>query len=203
MSITVGDILRVVCTMVGSDSNIMQNVFNAVVTGSGGPFDDADVVSDLNDWLDDMYGNISVYLPAALDPSESIMYLYDSVDDDWDEIGSDVPTFTSTGALAQLPRGVATLINAKTSDPDVNGKKYIPGPTEGEWDGSTWGSPYLTALAAFALDWYTAFVGSASGATFTPSIWSPTRTNAYVLSGTFVIPTIPAYQRRRKPGVGI
>ena len=202
MSITVGDILKVVCTMAYTDGNIIQNVFNAVVTGSGGPFDEDDVVDDLVDWLDDMYSNLSVHIAAAIDPTAGHVYVYDSVDDDWDEIGAKLPTFTTTNVAELLPRGVALLVNARTTDPDVNGKKYLGGLVETGWDSTFWDSGVITSVIAFTVDWYTAFVGSASGATFTPAIWSPTRTAAYPLSGTFIIPTMASYQRRRKPGVG-
>ena len=202
MTIAVGNILRVVCTIAALDGNVIQNVFNAIVTGSGGPFQESDIADDLNDWMDNVFGNMSAHIAADFDPSESTSYVYDPTDNDWDEIGSASPTFTTTNVNNALPRGVAMLINAKTSDPDVNGKKYVGGLTEGGWDGLDWNAGLVTAMGLFGFDWFTPFVGSASGATMTPAIWSPTRTAAYVLSGTFVIPTMASYQRRRKPGVG-
>lgn len=203
MSITVGDILKVVAVMQWLDGDIAQNVFSVVVGGTGGPFDELDVVDDLEDWLDDMYANMTSLGADEIDGSELRVYIYDSIDDDYDEVGSGVWAWNPTSADHQLPRGVAALINAKTINPDVNGKKYLPGMVETSSDDGLWNTAMMTALVLFAVDWTTTFVGAASGATFVPGVWSPTRTTFFAFSGTEIIPTIPAYQRRRKRGVGI
>lgn len=203
MSITVGDILRVVAVMAWTDGDIAQNVFNAVITGSGGPFTDADIVADAKAWLDNMYANMTGEISNQIDGSEVRVYLYDSVDDDWDEVGSDTWTWDPTETNEPSPRGVSILINARTLDPDVSGKKYLAGNTIQDIDDSLFSAAIVANAVLFAADWYTAFTGGTSGASWTPAIWSPTRTNALVLNGTVLVPTIPAYQRRRKQGVGI
>ena len=43
MSLTVGDVLKIVATIAWTDGDLAQNVFNAVLTGSGGPFDEDDI----------------------------------------------------------------------------------------------------------------------------------------------------------------
>jgi hypothetical protein len=203
MSLPVGTILKVVCTLVADDASLIQNVFGAVIGGSGGPFDEDDIVSDLTDWVDTMYGNLTGRIKSTIDPSEVKVYEYDAVDDDFDEVGTGVPTFVTSNTGATLPRGVAVLINAKTTDPDVNGKKYIGGLTEDAWGDGAWISAALADIADFATDWYTPFVGAASGATMAGGIWSPTNKNFYLLSGTFIVPVTANYQRRRRPGVGV
>ena len=203
MSVTVGDILRVVAVMSWSDGNIMQNVFNMVVTGTGGPFDDDDIVGDALDWVETMYANLTSYVSDECAGSEVRVYIYDSGDDDWDEIGSDSWTWTPDVVADELPRGVAMLVNAKTTNPDVNGKKYIGGITEGGIAEGLINAITLAAGAAFAADWLTGFTGAVSGATLQPGIWSTKLTNFLAASGTYIIPTIAAYQRRRKRGIGI
>lgn len=203
MTVTVGTVLKVVCTLVHLDTGVIQNVFNAVVGGSGGPFDDADITEDLNTWVEDIYSEILDMVSEDITASETTSYEYDTGDDDWDELGSEVPSLIFTRTEDLLPRGVALLINAKTTDPDVNGKKYFGGLTEVYWDGTAWNVALFTQMADLSLIWGTEFVGAASGATITPAIWSPTRLAAYPLTGTFVMPVVAAYQRRRKPGVGI
>jgi hypothetical protein len=203
MSIGVGDILRVVAIMNWLDGNIVQNVFNAVISGTGGPFDEGDIVADALDWLGLMYAEEVGRIQEDLTGSEVRVYIYDSIDDDWDEVGSDAWTFEPTSASDQLPRGVSALINAKTLNPDVNGKKYIGGLTEDSSLDGLWSSGEIIALGAFAAEWITTFTGGTSGASWVPGIWSPTRTNFFPFSGTVIVPTIPAYQRRRKRGIGI
>lgn len=203
MSITVGDVLRVVATMAWTDGNLAQNVFNAVITGSGGPYDDADIVDDAVAWMDDVYANLVGNLSDDCDGSQIQVYLYDDADLDWDEVGTDPWSFDPTSTGEQLPRGVAALINARTTNPDVSGKKYVPAVVENAITDGLWNASFITALGLFAADWYTAFVGSVSTAAWTPAIWSPTIGGPLVMSGAVVVPTIAAYQRRRKRGIGV
>lgn len=203
MTITAGDILRVVAIYAWTDGNIMQNVFNAVVTGGGSPWDDVDIVGDALDWLDTMYATISVDISDAVDGAEVRVYKYDAIDDDWDEVGSDDWTWNPSNGSDRTPTGVAALINCKTTDPDVNGKKYIGGYTEGSPVNGIWDTTTLTRLALWGAEWVQGFTGAVSGASWAPGVWSPTSTLFVAMSGAVLIPTIPAYQRRRKVGVGI
>lgn len=203
MTIAVGDVLKVVAILSWLDGDIAQNVFSAVIGGTGGPYDEDDIVGDALDWLETMYASLVGTLSDELDGSEVRVYEYDPVDEDFDEVGSDAWVFNPTLSISQLPRGVATLINCKTTDPDVSGKKYLPGATEDTQLDGLWSAAHITAHANFADDWVGPFTGAVSGASWIPGIWSPTNLNLFAMSGTVLIPTIPAYQRRRKQGVGI
>lgn len=203
MAIAVNDILKVVAVLAFTDGNIMQNVFNALVVSGAGPFDDDDVVNDCEDWLDAMYANLTARMTNTVDGSEVRVYKWDTVGLDWDEVGSSTWVFNPTGATTSTARGISGLINAKTTNPDVSGKKYLGGLTQNDLLAALLSAGYVTQLALFAIDWYTNFVGAASGATFGPGIWSPTDEVLYDMTGDVLLPVIPAYQRRRKQGVGI
>lgn len=203
MSITDGTILKMVVTLLWTDGNIMQNVFNAVVTGGGSPWDNADIVEDAVSWAEDLYFNLTAAVAATLDGSQVQVYEYDAIDDDWDEVGSQVFVWNPTNSQDELPRGVAALINLKTTDPDTSGKKYIGGYTQDQNVDGLWTVANLAMTASFAVDWYAGFVGTDSGATWSPGIWSPTDTVFKLAIASVVIPSIPAYQRRRKRGVGV
>lgn len=202
MSIQVGDILRVVAIAAWLDGNLNMNVFNGVIGGTGGPYDDGDIVADALAWVNVIFANLTTSMSDELDGSEVAVYVYDSIDDDWDEVGTATWTFNPSSAGSQLPRGVASLINARTTDPDVQGKKYLGGLTEGSVDDGLWNSAHITVMGALADDWVDLFTGATSGASWVPGVWSPTRTNFFAFSGSHIIPTTPAYQRRRKRGVG-
>jgi hypothetical protein len=202
MSVTVNDILKIVVTCVWTDGNIMQNVFNALIDGGGGPFDDEDIVDDCVDYADNLYANFTTDVSALLDGSQVQVYKYDSGDDDWDEVGTGIFTWNPTAAPDQLPRGVAGLVQARTSNPDVQGKKYIGGFTEAAVTDGLFTSNSMTNMIAFAADWVTDFIGSASSAEFNPGVWSPTDLILYLMSESYGANLIPAYQRRRKRGVG-
>ncbi len=203
MSISDGEILRVVASMLWGDGNINQNVFNCTVTGGVPPYDDDDIVDDMEDWLDAMYLNIVNSVSNNLDGNELAVYKYDSIDDDWDEVGSQAWGWLPTGSGDYLPRAVAGLVRLWTTDPDVQGKKYIPGMLESTLDSGLWSAGLITNLLAFGADWYAPSVGAASGATITPGIWSVAGTVFKLAVDHYATSTIPAYQRRRKRNIGI
>lgn len=203
MSVTDGTVLKMVVSLLWTDGNIIQNVFNAVVTGGGSPWDNADIVLDAISWAEDLYFNLTGGTSDELDGSQVQVYEYDSVDDDWDEVGSGAFVWDPAGTAEQLPRGVAGLINLKTTDPDVSGKKYIGGMLESNNVDGLWSAAILADFLSFAVDWYASFVGTDSGATWSPGIWSVKDTVFKLALPSVVIPTVPAYQRRRKRGVGI
>lgn len=203
MSISAGTILKVVATALWLDGNINQNVFTAVITNGGGPWDEADVVADALTWIELIYGNLTAAISDELDGSQIQVYEYDAGDDDFDEVGSDAWVWNPTNTDQQLPRGVAGLINAKSLNPDVSGKKYIGGMTEGNVTDGLWPGAVITMFGDVADDWGAPFVGSDTAADWAPVIWSPTNIIAYPMTEVYVVPAIPAYQRRRKRGVGV
>lgn len=203
MTIVTGDILRIVASMLWTDGNVNQNVFNAVVSGGGGPWTDQDIIDDADAWLDNMYLNLTAHTTDSLDGNEVIVYKYDTIGLDWDEVGSQAWIWDPAAASDELPRGVAALVRLWTTDPDVQGKKYIPGMLEANTTDGLYGASLITALLAFAADWYTPFVGLTSGATWTPGIWSVVQLAFLAAVDHIATSTIPAYQRRRKRNVGI
>lgn len=203
MTVAANDILRVVASLLWTDGNVNQNVFNCKVTGGGGPWDDLDVADDMEDWLDNMYANLTAQCSDELDGNEVLVYKYDAVGDDWDEVSSQAWVWNPTNVTDQMPRGVAALVRLWTEDPDVQGKKYLPGVTEGMATDGLITAATLTTMLAFAADWYLPFVGATTGATFTPGIWSVAGTVFKAAVDHLAANAIPAYQRRRKRNVGI
>ncbi len=203
MTVADGTVLRIVASMLWTDGNVNQNVFNAIMSGVGPPWDDADIIDDAEAWLDNMYANMTAACSNFLDGNEVIVYKYDTVGDDWDEVGSNAWTWNPTNALEQLPRGTAPLVRLWTVDPDVQGKKYLPGATEGDLEDGLYDASLLVNMLAFAADWYTPFTGGTSGGTWTPGIWSVAQTAFLAGVDHIAASAIPAYQRRRKRNVGI
>jgi len=203
MSVTEGDVLRIVASLLWTDGNVNQNVYNCKMSGDGSPWADADILDDAEDWLDNMYANLAGHMVNDIDGNEVIVYKYDAVHNDWDEVGSQSWTFDPTQVNEELPRGVAGLVRLWTTDADVQGKKYIGAISEGDLFDGLWGGNLITQLLAFAADWYLPFIGAASGGTFTPGVWSVVGTVFRAALDHFATSTVPAYQRRRKRTVGI
>lgn len=203
MTVADNTTLRVVASMLWTDGNVNQNVYNCMVSGGGGPYADQDVADDMEDWLDNMYANMTGDTSDELDGNQVFVYKWDAVGADWDEVTSNTWTWNPSQASDQLPRGVAALVRLWTVDPDVQGKKYIPGLCEGDIADGLIGAAIITNLLAFAADWYTPFVGAASGATFTPGVWSVLNSLFYAGVNHVAANAIASYQRRRKRDVGI
>ena len=130
MTISTGDILKIVATLAFSDSHVVQNVYSVLITGAGGPWDPLDVISDALDYIDALYTELIVNMDDSLDGTDVDVYVYDPIDDDFDFVGNEPWSFVGTDSGSQMPRGVAGLLTAPTTDPDVNAKKYMGGLTE-------------------------------------------------------------------------
>lgn len=204
MSIPTGTILRIVAEFLWDDGEINQNVFNVELTGGAGPYDDSDVVDDCLEYIEGLYDNIELYFAAEIDGNSVTVYKWDVSGQDWDEVGTTAWSVTSGGsATTGLPRGVALLMTAKSEDPDIDARKYLPGMVEGALASEIFSAPVLAAAVNFAGDWVTAIVGSTSGATITPVVWSVANLALEYLVDHYIVNGIPAYQRRRKNNVGI
>lgn len=203
MSVPNGAILRVVAEFLMPESVIAQNIFYCLFNDTGGSNDDQDVVDDLTDWLDNMYTNLITFISDDMALQISTVYIRDLVGDDWDELGTGIPTVTFTDTDTIVPHGVAPLVHAFSTDPDVRGSKYLPGFADTDVTESSISGGAVTALLALCADWVLSYVGAATGGDFDPGVWSPTNNAFYKFIDKFVVNGQVAYQRRRKPGVGI
>lgn len=203
MPVPTETILRVVATILWSDGNVMQNVFSSDIVGEAGPYDEVDVVADALAWVVALYNTITTLVSDECDGSQVQVYRWDPAEEDWDEVGSDPWVWDPDNTTDQLPRGVAALLNAKSTDADSSAKKYLGGLTEGPIDDGLWNAGALADFIDFGGEWVQSFVGSVTGATWNPGVWSVKDLVLNPFVATVIIPTIPAYQRRRKRGVGI
>lgn len=203
MTVAVGDILRIVMNFTWDGGSIQQNVYNCKIGGSGGPFDAQDVCDDMADWMDNLYDNVKASMSQDLTSGLATVYVWDPVDGDWDELGSGNPAFSCSSVGDVLPYGIAAMIRANSTDPDVQGRKYLGGFTEDQQSDGSWGASPLTYFLAFGADWVAQFVGSTSGATFDPGVWSASSSTFYAFIANYIVNAIANYQRRRRPGVGI
>jgi len=203
MSISNGTVLRLVAGLLYPDNVVAQMVFHLVATDLAGGNDEEDVVADLREYAEDALVNLDNRLLATITEDEVVVYEYDSVDEDFDEIGRDQWTVTLTGTGELLPHGVAAVVNFNTTDPDVQGRKYVPGLVHGAMESTLWGSNVIADLALFGTAVSSPFTSTALGNEYQPAVWSPTNLNAFAMTGVGTVSGIPGYQRRRKPGVGI
>lgn len=203
MAVATDAILKTVISMLLPESVIAQNVFYCLFKNTGTSDDEADVLLDLVDWMENIYQNQNTLVVSTAVLGGLTAYFRDVPGGDWDEIGSESVTDGFVGSSEMLPHGVAAISHARTTNPDVQGSKFWPGLVEGWQDQSVLGGGAMTLYLAAAADWITDFVGSATGSDFEPGVWSPTDLVFYHFSGSIIQNAYLGYQRRRKPGVGI
>jgi hypothetical protein len=154
------------------------------------------------DWVEAMYFQLVDRVADVVHASDVKVYEYDPVDEDWDEVGSNTWDDFFNGATDMFPHGVAAVVHAKTTDPDVQATKYLAGLTENQALDSDLIANAVTDLALFCDLWTTARVGAATGGDITPGVWSVAQGQFRGFLGGYVVNSLLGYQRRRKPGVG-
>jgi hypothetical protein len=203
MPVSDGTVLRLVSSLLFPDSAIAQNVFNVVFTDSGGSNDVVDVLDDLETYIEDIYALMNSVVVSGIALDSLKIYEYDAPEDDWDQIGERFPTDGFAAAGNPLPNGVAVLVHAYTTNPDVIGGKYFGGFPPATTVDNDCEAGLITAVANAADEWVAPFVGAETGADFAPVVWSPTKTTPLPFNLVIAVNGQVAYQRRRKPGVGI
>lgn len=153
--------------------------------------------------MEDVYTELINLISSDVVMQQAKVYQFDVPGDDWDEVGTVVPVVTFASTPPMAPHGVAALTHAKTVDPDVTASKYIGGLEDNRVTDSDLSAGSLTLLAAFVLEWGLPFVGTATGAAFEPGVWSQVQSTFKLFNQAYIINGQVAYQRRRKPGVGI
>lgn len=123
--------VNVSCVLTTGTGDEAVNVF-AVQNRTGSPVDYATAVADLADVFDDIY--------AVVNPAISETYLYDRISF-WDVEGAapmgivDWPVLTVGGASGDpMPSQVAGFVYFRTHKSRCIGKKFVPGPVEGNSD---------------------------------------------------------------------
>lgn len=165
------------------------------------PQAESTVISQLEDWIEDLYGTLTTAITSDTTLGTFTLYEWDTLNTQWDSVGEGSPSvsFAATGNM--LPHGVAALVRAYSENSRSIGRKYIPGMSDQTQVDGDWTAATLTALAAFGNMWdNTPSWGTAES--LIPSVWSRFYMDMRHLSGVEVILAQPAYQRRRRPGVG-
>jgi hypothetical protein len=202
MAITNGTVLRVVASLLFPDDVIAQNVFHMVATDLVDGDEDT-VTLDMQRYLNSIYAELDDAMSQDMSGDEIKVYEYDSSGEDFDEVGTGALTLSGASANDPVPHGVALVQNLYTTDPDVQGRKFWAGIaistlTDQEFDASV-----LADAVAGAAILIVTYTDGTSSNEYQPGVWSPTHANFYPYNGVVATNSVPGYQRRRKPGVGI
>lgn len=196
----IGEIIRVAAFFTHPNGSVAQNVFiyevqDAVVA-------DADLLDDYQQWF--FADWINDWQDIANDGCVCDYLEFDVLNGDGTVSRNIGPhDFDSAGVLTgeAASAGVAAYIQATSERTKSLGKKYLPGLDETM---ITDGKLNATAIAKLALllAEYIEVVPVGTSAMLAPGVLSRVTQTFQEFTGAGYITDIPAYQRRRKPGVG-
>lgn len=196
-----GDIIRLVVEYSIPGASTVLNVFHWLIV-DGSP-DTPDIIDDFEDWVENTWGTNWADLASA---AASIIGLaLDIVDVNGlvlANIGSETLALPGTvgGEIGVAAAGA--FLKADTALPKTRGTKYIPGLGEGNLTDGILTVETLGDVALLFLDYVQLLIGSVSGARYEPGVVSRTELEFVPFEGGGYFTDVPAYQRRRKPGVG-
>ena len=161
---------------------------------------DADALLDWTGQLDDLYTNVvpDIADTVTIDRYELAKVTVVASEEVLEFIGVGTVTPQPANANEMLPHGVCMLFSARLSGAGRGSARiFLPGFTEAAAAAGIWLPAVIVAMAPAIVDWATTFgVGNR---------WNPGTHSALKGFRTMILPqarNIPAYQIRRKPGVG-
>lgn len=181
-----------------------QNVYHLVQVSVGADTP-ANIALDFKDYMFDVYDAINASMHESTLVNELTVEKFDDITDTFSFFTS---AFTgivgSVGGGAQpMPQGVAILAQARHIIDGFSGRKFFPGFTEGNHLNGLW-IPFAVADTLLAsLIWATPFAGAATTAAFQPVTFGDVTGSPKSISTNVLVDNVVAYQRRRKPGVGL
>lgn len=197
---TAGDIFKTTLFYSIANSSVAQNVFYYVLEGAS----TADSLVKTS--LETFFGTTWAELWDDIASTDSTLD-YGQVD----VVNSDgtlnraLGTFDIdvTGILTSetMPAAVSAFLMANTALPKIRGKKYLPGIGEGVVDSGALTAVAVTQLSLMLLQ-YLATRSYVAGSTLVPGVLSRSLEYFVAFNASGLVNDIPAYQRRRKPGVG-
>jgi hypothetical protein len=200
MAVADNSILRVAAHFISAAASDIVNVYHFTMD-SVGDVSEANVLADLEDLIDALMTNLDQAYPTSTSCDSVEAWVWNSTLSRWDSIGEVNGTWAGTSTnLDEAPAGVAMYVRADSSDAQAKGAKYLPPPNDAALADGLITSTVMTYLANFLTDYAATYVGTY--AEFIPGLWQIATESFKLFSGTGTTSNVPAYQRRRKPGVG-
>lgn len=160
------------------------------------------LVANCATWWDQMLGHMESSITTLATSGAMTVYHVDDANGDETILDDDVITFNPSAAGGMSPHGACALLSGQVFQDRGVCKLYFPGiadnllTNEGLWNG--------TVLADLALAGVQFLVGpnAVNGINLEVGSWSKATLTFKPIGTSATAQAIPAYQRRRKPGVG-
>lgn len=196
MTVVLNDVIKVTVKSSMPNGSVIENVYHLKKIG-GGDLSEADAMEDIVLWVTSLHDQ--------LDDLQVTTLTYDSVDAY--NVTQDRPVSSSSlvggGDLAAdpLPPGVAALVSCDTGVKRGVGRKYIAGISEALTTGGEFVAGALVSLGEYADKLTEVYNSGATDSDWQAGIYRKFHNQFAPFIG-WAVNAIPAYQRRRKPGVG-
>lgn len=201
MAVAPGTALRITATWLMPGTSLAQSVFYAEYLTGGAP-EDANVVVDMLTWVELMFANVEDHMSDEVElDTVDVSKWVPGTPGSWVDIGSVVGTMVGLAIGEPLPLGVALVIRAATDIVKAVARKYLPGMVESAVNANAWEANVLTDAVLFLTDWFDGPPQVTQ--TYDGGTWSTVSEEFGAFTGEGAVATIPGYQRRRKPGVGM
>jgi hypothetical protein len=202
MSFTSGDIMKADLRWQVGNIGLAVNVFQAVLSqDTPHAIADLTVLTGVGGWVSDILAPMATHVVVNCTVTDC--NVYKKVGPLWNLVGPAPIVFTPGSIGDPLPSGVAALVTAYTGTSKVVGKKYLPGLSELAQTAGLWVVGVLAAMLQSAVVWITPFaLDPSSEGTFYPGVWSLKKAGFVGFVSSVATRDVPAYQRRRKQGVG-
>lgn len=169
------------------------NIYHAVSPNS---ILDSDAVADLFEQLEIAHNHLLVQQSTAM--------VYESMTF-WNKTQDELMSIESTSMAGTynndpLPPGVAALVTFPTLVSKVRGRKFIPGFGEGNTTDGLFASSTLTDMSEYGAIIAAPFIGASSALPWEFGV--PLTGGGFANFSSYIARNVPAYQRRRKQGVG-
>jgi len=199
--ITNNDIVRLVLTWLLNSETVVQQVWH-YIKDAGSDQDPADVLDDMLTEHDQHWiAHVQDHVTDDLEGVEGELFLWDSVAGEFNQVATAAHTMDGAAVGDRYAPGVAGLVHFYASKPRYNGAKYVAGITEGGIGNGIVTGTVTTALALWLLDVAVSWV--LTGSTYTPGVFNQAAARWNDFTGSGLVSANPAYQRRRRTGVGI
>lgn len=195
------DVVKVVFTWYTSQSTIAQIVRPYLITaGTGG--DPDDLLGAMKTKWETAWAHIDAFVADEMQGGEWEMFQWDFALDQWDSVATLASTAMDGVGSAQMhAHGVGYLVRWATTPARYQGRNTIPGVMHGYMIDGLWNTTITNAMTL----WGTTMDDKVTYVTIDaePGTFNESTELFHVFNGTTFLNTIPAYQRRRKPGVGV
>lgn len=200
MTVSEGDIIKLVLDYTYPGAGTALSIFNYVYGGIDR--DDAEFMDDI---LDD-FGTPFAALWALVGGDNATLdnvagFVVDTAGNVLLDLGERVIDEQGTVGGTAMPAAVSGYLQAYTAVPRVLGKKYLPAIGENAVVNGEFDAPALATLISVLGFYYSPQVLTGGGTIF-PGVLSSKVGDFQQFLESGLVQSLPAYQRRRKQGVG-